>query len=258
MKVKITLTPDSAPDFSVRGIGQQTRSITKPKFDHTVTAVIQRKEKKTGTLAGNYELVWDKETCTYVMRPIDDGQTSIFDGEKAGNDHLADTRGLPASESEVIDAEYSEVEPEEAGGRSEGTGGDREAYNWLRQFIDCEMKVLEAMGNYTVRTTDNKVILSSAANPDMPFYAKAEVLAPHVGHSLTCTEGPNTVVIMCEDCEEVIYRMEDPDAAEDGEEGHQEGAEEAGDLLDHPGDGDYPYEEDGDPYGSPEGGEDEG
>lgn len=50
VKVKITLTPDSAPDFSVRGIGQQTRSITKPKFDHTVTAVIQRKEKKTGTL----------------------------------------------------------------------------------------------------------------------------------------------------------------------------------------------------------------
>ena len=27
------------------------------------------------------------------MRPIDDGQTSIFDGERAGNDHLADTRG---------------------------------------------------------------------------------------------------------------------------------------------------------------------
>lgn len=257
VKVKITLTPDSAPDFSVRGVSQQTRSITKPKFDHTVTAVIQRKEKKTGTLAGNYELVWDKETCTYVMRPIDDGQTSIFDGESGGNDHLADTRGLPASGGGVIDAEYSEVEDDPAGDSAEGTGGDREAYNWLRQFIDCEMKVLESMGNYTVRTADNKVILSSAANPDMPFYVNAEVLAPHVGHSLTCTEGPNTVVIMCEDCEEVIYRMEDPDAADDGEEGHQEGAEEVGDLLDHPGDGDYPYEEDGDPYGSPEGGEDE-
>lgn len=201
--------------------------------------------------------MWDKETCTYVMRPIDDGQTSIFDGESGGNDHLADTRGLPASGGGVIDAEYSEVEDDPAGDSAEGTGGDREAYNWLRQFIDCEMKVLEAMGNYTVRTADNKVILSSAANPDMPFYVNAEVLAPHVGHSLTCTEGPNTVVIMCEDCEEVIYRMEDPDAADDGEEGHQEGAEEAGDMLDHPGDGDYPYEEDGDPCGSPEGGEDE-
>ena len=46
VKVKITLTPDSAPDFSVKG-GQQTRSITKPKFDHAVSAVIQKKEKKT-------------------------------------------------------------------------------------------------------------------------------------------------------------------------------------------------------------------
>lgn len=46
MKVKITLTEDSAPDYSVAG-GQHTREITKPKFEHTVTAVIQRKEKKT-------------------------------------------------------------------------------------------------------------------------------------------------------------------------------------------------------------------
>lgn len=68
VKVKITLTPDSAPDFSVAG-GQQTRAITKPKFDHTVSAVIQKKEKKTGTLSGNYELVWDRESCCYVMVP---------------------------------------------------------------------------------------------------------------------------------------------------------------------------------------------
>lgn len=74
VKVKITLTPDSAPDFSVKG-GQQTRSITKPKFDHAVSAVIQKKEKKTGTLSGNYELVWDRESCQYVMRPIDNGQS---------------------------------------------------------------------------------------------------------------------------------------------------------------------------------------
>ena len=83
VKVKITLTPDSAPDFSVAG-GQQTRAITKPKFDHTVSAVIQKKEKKTGTLSGNYELVWDRESCCYVMRPIDNGQVSIFDQQEEG------------------------------------------------------------------------------------------------------------------------------------------------------------------------------
>ena len=40
IKVKVSLTEDSAPDFTVAG-GQQTRSITKPKFDHEVSAVIR-------------------------------------------------------------------------------------------------------------------------------------------------------------------------------------------------------------------------
>lgn len=81
MKVKITLTEDSAPDYSVAG-GQHTREITKPKFEHTVTAVIQRKEKKTGTFSGEYELVLDRETGKYVARPIDNGQTTLFDVTK--------------------------------------------------------------------------------------------------------------------------------------------------------------------------------
>ena len=40
IKVKITLTDDSAPDYTVAG-GHQTREVTKPKFDHTVAYVIQ-------------------------------------------------------------------------------------------------------------------------------------------------------------------------------------------------------------------------
>lgn len=251
VKVKITLTPDSAPDFSVRGIGQQTRSITKPKFDHTVTAVIQRKEKKTGTLSGNYELVWDKETCTYVMRPIDDGQASLFDDEH--QEPQANARALPPRDEEVIDAEFHEVEGEEDAPAPAEKKDTSDAFNWLHQFVDAEMQVMEAMGNYTVRTTDNKVILSSATSPDMPFYARAEVLAPHVGHSLICTEGPNTVVIMCEDCDEVIFRMTDPAAnAEWTPEDTEEGAEEPKEPLDRLEDGDYPYEEEGAPYGDPE------
>lgn len=93
VKVKITLTPDSAPDFSVKG-GQQTRSITKPKFDHAVSAVIQKKEKKTGTLSGNYELVWDRESCQYVMRPIDNGQINLFDRDKLCSE-MSRRRTLP-------------------------------------------------------------------------------------------------------------------------------------------------------------------
>ena len=152
VKVKITLTPDSAPDFSVTG-GQQTRSITKPKFDHSVSAVIQKKEKKTGTLSGNYELVWDRETCQYVMRPIDNGQTSLFDKDKPSDGDAAAPAGLPAAQAslppagEVIDADYQVVGEEEP--KKQVT---QDAFDWLRQFAGQSMKVMEAMGNYTVRT----------------------------------------------------------------------------------------------------------
>lgn len=44
----------------------------------------------------------------------------------------------------------------------------------------------EAMGNYTVRTPENKVVLSSAASNSSPFYCPAERLEGHVGHKVSC------------------------------------------------------------------------
>ncbi len=247
VKVKITLTPDSAPDYTVKGIGQQTRSITKPKFDHTVTAVIQRKEKKTGTLSGNYELVWDRESCCFVMRPIDDGQSSLFDDEQTNGGQTE----LPALPGKVINANFTVLDGD--GKADDDLDQHREAFNWLKNFIDAEMTVMEALGNYTVRgDKGGKVILSSGTGADSPFYVAAETLEPHVGHPLTCTEGPDSIIIMCEDCDTVIFRMSDPDAVKDDPqesdaEGHEEGAEEPRNGLDRDGDGDYPYEEGDDP-----------
>ena len=104
IKVKITLTDDSAPDYTVAG-GHQTREVTKPKFDHTVAYVIQRKEKKSGSFSGNFELVFDKASGQYFYRDIDNGQTTLFDGDGDSAD-FANTqydvvdegpRGLPAA-----------------------------------------------------------------------------------------------------------------------------------------------------------------
>lgn len=320
IKVKITLTPDSAPDFEVRN---QTRAVTKPKFDHTVSSVIQHKEKKTGTLAGNYELVWDRESCQYVMRPIDNGQMTMFDkdeehtssqdGAAGGGVELPPAkRGLPAPEGEVIDADYTVVEDgavqhvgfaalSEYAGKElccewtedESTVvvrclNDGEVlldakdhpelelekhvghdilcaifekdgvviaaitcdtcdaalymaaqqvkkfdpdtpYGWLRQFVGVEMKVMDAMGNYTVRTVDNKVVLSSATSPDATFYAPAEKLAPHVGHTIVCIlygDKEESVFIECDTCGETLFRMDAPAQGE------------APDGGEH----DYPYE----------------
>ena len=223
VKVKITLTPDSAPDFSVAG-SQQTRSITKPKFDHAVSAVIQKKEKKTGTLSGNYELVWDRETCQYVMRPIDNGQTSLFDKETQQADEPKEPAGLPAGKailppaSEVIDADYQVVDEDDDKPEPKKPV-PRDAFDWLRQFAGQSMKVMESMGNYTVR---NKVVLSSAANPGAVFYCPEEKLKPHVGHEVVCTaygeEGnPVNISVECIECNETLFSMDAPAEAEEAD-----------------------------------------
>ena len=226
VKVKITLTPDSAPDFSVAG-SQQTRSITKPKFDHAVSAVIQKKEKKTGTLSGNYELVWDRETCQYVMRPIDNGQTSLFDKETQQADEPKEPAGLPAGKailppaSEVIDADYQVVDEDDDKPEPKKPV-PRDAFDWLRQFAGQSMKVMESMGNYTVRTMENKVVLSSAANPGAVFYCPEEKLKPHVGHEVVCTaygeEGnPVNISVECIECNETLFSMDAPAEAEEAD-----------------------------------------
>ena len=132
IKVKITLTDDSAPDYTVAG-GHQTREVTKPKFDHTVAYVIQRKEKKSGSFSGNFELVFDKASGQYFYRDIDNGQTTLFDGDGDSAD-FANTqydvvdegpRGLPAaSESHVINGE--EVAPADAEGATPDAAGEFE------------------------------------------------------------------------------------------------------------------------------------
>lgn len=261
MKVKIILTDSSAPDLTVAG-GQQTREITKPKFEHTITSVIQHKEKKTGSFSGEYELVFDAETGTYVVRPIENGQTNLFD----------DGKGLASGE--VIDAEYSVVDeanevpalgegpralpgPAEEAYEEDGDGvpedpeevvpgdaGESEEqeidpahdlskpFGWLRQFIGEAMHVTEAMGNYTVRTDGNKVVLSSATSPDNPFYCPEEKMEPHVGHTIACVGyGESEIVnisIECEDCNEVLFDIDAPGYAWTRQEQSREGEPDEG------------------------------
>lgn len=287
IKVKIGLSEDSAPDFSVSG-GQQTREVTKPKFEHTVQAVIQRKEKKTGSFSGNNELVWDRQAGKYVWRPIEDGQRTLFDDEEPEHVDIGGQEGgeengpkaLPegAEEAEVVEGDDTQGDTEDA---VPGDAGEYEEemmdpahdpskpFGWLRQFIGVTMHVSEAMGNYSVRTAENKVVLSSATSPENPFYCPAEKLAAHVGHTLVCVGyGEDEIVnisIECEDCNEVLYDMDvptpepvededDPEEADDAEEPADEEAEtgeeppiEGGDSADGQGDGESPY-----PYDAPE------
>lgn len=241
IKVKVTLIEDSAPDFSVAG-GQQTREITKPKFEHEVSAVIQRKDKRTGSLSGNYELVRDGDG--YFMRHIDNGQYGLFDG------------GMP--DGDVIEAEYQML-PEgpralpapNADGMGDGAGDEETAgeggatrfedtpFGWLAQFAGERLRVTEAMGNFTVRTENNRILLSSATSPDADFYCSAETLKPHVGHKVYCAGyGGDEIVaisIECEDCGDVLFRIERPDTDDEEQGGNAtEAGEEGGYDYDPP------------------------
>ena len=91
IKVKITLTDDSAPDYTVAG-GHQTREVTKPKFDHTVAYVIQRKEKKSGSFSGRLEnLCWGSRQENVDDKRVNDKMPV---GERSGTHKLTEAEVL--------------------------------------------------------------------------------------------------------------------------------------------------------------------
>lgn len=245
IKLKVSLEKDQTRDFDAAYDGAM-RDIIKPKFDHTVQSVLQIKDKKDGTLSGNYELVWDPDEQKYVMREITNGQTTLFDKTADG--------------STIIDVGYTHIEDEQPAlqgrkivqlppPREEETveGGaedDLSPFDWLLQFAGAAMKVMDALNIYTVRTEDNRVVLSSGAFKNSPFYVPAEKLAPHVGHSVVCVaspsdeERPEQIDIWCEECDELLFSMKDgienePDNEDARDEDLDEGPEE---------DGSYDYE----------------
>jgi len=55
------------------------REMTLPHFDHKVSSVMQIKSELTGSLGGNYELVWDRERGEYALWEITNEQQSLFD-----------------------------------------------------------------------------------------------------------------------------------------------------------------------------------
>lgn len=185
------------------------QDVTKPTFKHDISSVMQVKDKMTGQFKGEYGMIWDEDEERWVLRKIDNGQMNLFDDD--GN--------------QIIDADYHEVPalPESTGDEEvEERNNTDTPFGWLCQFIGEDLHITEAMGNYTVRTGDNKVVLSSATSPESPFYCSAEKLAPHVGHQVVCAGyGQDSIVnvsIECEDCSQVLYDLDAPEDTEAPEE----------------------------------------
>lgn len=252
---------------------------TIPKFKHDISSVLQVKDKVSGELVGDYQLIWDEYEKKYVMRKIDNGQTTMLDDEPNGKFVDADYQfvdelpgdqqgplGLPepaenGEESlepdDTADLDGSEPDAaEENAEEPEGTYADessekpdrydeRTPFGWLAQFVGEEMRVTEAMGNYTVRTTANKVVLSSATDPSNPFYCDRDKLSEHVGHKLICAgygkEELTVISIQCSGCAAALFTLVAPGATE--EEISEAMADEE-DISDDDLSDDYGYEYD--------------
>lgn len=241
-------------------VGDDIKEVTKPTFKHDISSVMQVKDKVSGQTTDDYALVWDENENKYVLRKIENGQMSFDDFDANGNPIYdveyyevpaigEGTRELPeAAES----GEDTSDETENATPDASGEFGDASAdpaydpttpFGWLRQFIGESMNVTEAMGNYTVRTQSNKVVLSSATGSENPFYCPAEKLSPHVGHAVVCVgyggEEIVNISIECEDCNEVLFDINAPGVNDGDDAGTADNAGESADVSETDG---YEYD----------------
>lgn len=121
LKISIKLEEVTVPDFD-SDVQDAVKKVHKPRFDHKCSSVMQIKTEESGSFKGEYELVWDEDAQDFVMKPIDNGQGSLFDGED-GNviqadyvevdespDALPDVKPklMPPAEEDFDDYEYEE------------------------------------------------------------------------------------------------------------------------------------------------------
>lgn len=222
IKVGVKLEKDQARDFEVHEY-EAMRDIVKPTFKHEISTVMQIKNKKSGSLGGTMELVWDKELCQYVMRPIDNGQVTLYDTEGSDIIPMPEPPALPTGT--VIDAEFRVL--------GDGNEAWPSAFEYLRQFVGHDMKVeVTERGVYNVRTENGKVILSSGFSANDSFYCSAEKLESHVGHVVSCVSyGQDEIFnisIECEECNEVLFDIDADDSDEPADYPYEEPGAELG------------------------------
>ncbi len=188
---------------------EEMREVTKPSFKHDISSVMQVKDKKSGALTGNNELVWDEDKGDWVLREFGAQQMNMFDDDNTYYDADYEEEGdrdpamlLEAPEAEEKDEESDKMTP----------------LKWLELFVGRTMKVVKHENGCTVRTDTNEIVLTST-DPESDFYCSAEELERHIGHSLKCIgvyydraskEDPEVldyIEIRCNDCFEPVYQF---------------------------------------------------
>lgn len=113
-KIKITLNNEMVPS------PDGPRKIVRPVFEHEVQSVVQAKDKMSGTMNGEYELVYDAEKDEWYMKSTR-SQISMFD-EQSADESAVQVSGY-IEKAVLAVQEGSEKESEET---DEGNVGDDE------------------------------------------------------------------------------------------------------------------------------------
>ncbi len=210
--LKLGISLEKTTDFS----GEEAEEVTKPSFKHDIGSVMQVKDKKSGALTGDYQLVWDEDEGKFVMKRIGDNQMTLFDVAEENEENVEYIPAADPEEPPMLEA--ADVADDDA---SEGDAIDT-PFGWLSQFVGKDMAIGEAMGNYTVRTVANEdeesaVVLTSASTEDSVFHCDAEILKDHIGHELICVGEQNEaggpivkIVVKCLQCDEDLYTLYNP------------------------------------------------
>lgn len=69
----------------------------KPKFKHQVSSVMAIKERESGMVNPNAEMVYDEEEGEYVLRPVKSAQTTLFDTEEKDNEQPGSPESAPST-----------------------------------------------------------------------------------------------------------------------------------------------------------------
>ncbi len=108
LKLGISISAESGRDWSSEEEGA-TRQFQRPSFKHEINSIMQVKDKKTGALTGDMELVYDADNDEWVLRKLEDAQTSIFDDE---GPVYADAEVSDVNEVKALPGDMSEHEDE--------------------------------------------------------------------------------------------------------------------------------------------------
>lgn len=209
------------------------QNITKPSFKHDISSVMQVKDKKSGALTGDFELVWDQDEGKYVMRRIDNGQTTLYQDEpgfvEADYKDLEDEqKSLPAALEGSQPDEKDTFPIEQNSGSKDDTeeNGDTPSqepatqFDWLLKFVGEELGVEKNFDDLDLVTSrdagEDQVVLSSSEAEHSVGFCSPENLEPHLGHQLACVGYKDDggivshISIECETCGETVLELDKP------------------------------------------------